>query len=130
MFVRLGELARQGGVADRLDEALGELGGDRGITHFPDAAPAHITPCSAAPRPPRYDGLIATRKAFGDTSPVGRDLRRRRRARRRGGTSTFTEAEAVAPERFFQLYIAEQCMVGVQTEALGKTALQPRSARS
>ena len=41
------------------------------------------------------------------------------------GNSTYTEdVEAVAPERFFQLYIAEQCMVGVQTglQALGKTA--------
>ncbi|MFI5392205.1 MAG: transketolase family protein, partial [Myxococcota bacterium] len=39
--------------------------------------------------------------------------------------STHTEDfEAVAPERFFQMYIAEQCVVGAQTgmQALGKTA--------
>ena len=41
------------------------------------------------------------------------------------GNSTYTEDfEAVAPERFVQMYIAEQCMVGAQTglQALGKTA--------
>ena len=41
------------------------------------------------------------------------------------GNSTHTEDfEAVAPERFFQMYIAEQAMVGAQVglQALGKTA--------
>jgi transketolase len=41
------------------------------------------------------------------------------------GNSTYTEdADDVAPERFFQMYIAEQTMIGVQTglQALGKTA--------
>ncbi|HEV2952015.1 MAG TPA: transketolase C-terminal domain-containing protein, partial [Actinomycetota bacterium] len=39
--------------------------------------------------------------------------------------STYTEdVEAVAPERFFQMYIAEQTMIGAQTgmQAIGKTA--------
>ena len=41
------------------------------------------------------------------------------------GNSTYTEdAEAVAPDRFFQMYIAEQTLVGTQTglHALGATA--------
>ena len=41
------------------------------------------------------------------------------------GNSTYTEEfEKVAPERFLQMYIAEQCMLGAQTglQALGKTA--------
>jgi transketolase len=41
------------------------------------------------------------------------------------GNSTYTEDfQAVAPERFLQMYIAEQCMLGAQTglQALGKTA--------
>ena len=115
--------------ADRLDEALGELGGDRGIRCTPPGPPElHTTPLrrEGAPARPTYDGPIATRKAFGDAlawlagtydDVVVLDGE--------VGNSTHTEeAEAVAPERFFQLYIAEQCMVGVQTglQALGKTA--------
>ena len=115
--------------ADRLDEALGELGGDRGVRCTPPTPPeVHVTSIrrDAAPTRPVYDGPVATRKAFGDTlawlaatydDVVVLDGE--------VGNSTFTEdAEAVAPERFFQLYIAEQCMIGVQTglQALGKTA--------
>src|SRR4029453_10552087 len=35
------------------------------------------------------------------------------------------DMERVAPERFLEMYIAEQCLVGVQTglQALGKTAV-------
>ena len=115
--------------SDRLDEALGELGGDRGIRCTPPGPPElHTTPLqrASAPARPTYDGPIATRKAFGDALAwlagtfddivvLDGEV----------GNSTHTEeAEAVAPERFFQLYIAEQCMVGVQTglQALGKTA--------
>jgi len=114
---------------DRLDEAIGELGGDRGVRCTPPSPPElHVTTVQrerGAARPV-YDGPIATRKAFGDTlawlaatydDVVVLDGE--------VGNSTYTEdAERVAPERFFQLYIAEQCMVGVQTglQALGKTA--------
>jgi len=75
---------------------------------------------------PVYDGPIATRKAFGDTLAwlAGRwpDL-----VVLDGevGNSTYTdEVEAVAPERFVELYIAEGCMLGAATglQALGKTA--------
>ena len=115
--------------ADKLDAAIGELGGDRHIRCTPPAPidvadPAPFTPSSV--ERPTYDEPIATRKAFGDAlawlAGTDRDV-----VVLDGevGNSTYTEeADAVAPDRFFQMYIAEQCMVGVQTglQALGKKA--------
>ncbi len=115
--------------ADRLDEAIGELGGMTDIRFTPPSPPdVHVTPVThdAGVARPVYDGPVATRKAFGETlawlaatypDVVVLDGE--------VGNSTYTEdAAAAVPERFFQLYIAEQCMVGVQTglQALGKTA--------
>jgi transketolase len=115
--------------ADKLDAAIGELGGDRHIRCTPPAPidikdPAPFTP-SSVPRP-AYDKPIATRKAFGDAlawlAGTDRDV-----VVLDGevGNSTYTEeTEAVAPDRFVEMYIAEQCMVGVQTglQAMGKKA--------
>jgi len=115
--------------ADKLDAALGELGGDRHI-RFTPPAPIDIkdlppfTPSEVSR--PAYDKPIATRKAFGDAlawlAGTDRDV-----VVLDGevGNSTYTEeADAIAPDRFVQMYIAEQCMVGVQTglQALGKKA--------
>ena len=115
--------------ADRLDEALAELGGDRHIRCTPPAPIEVPTTRVEAPggvARPVYDAPVATRKAFGealawlaDTDPevVALDGE--------VGNSTYTEdAEAVAPGRFVELYIAEQTMIGVQTglQALGKKA--------
>jgi transketolase len=115
--------------ADRLDEAIAELGGVRDLRVTPPSAPdwkpVQLGSLQAAPAP-TYDGPIATRKAFGealawiaghrpDLVVLDGEV----------GNSTHTEdVERVAPERFIELYIAEQCMVGVQTglQALGKTA--------
>src|SRR6185295_16205776 len=72
------------------------------------------------------DGPVATRKAFGETLAwlaghrpdlvvLDGEV----------GNSTYTEdVEAVAPERFVQMYIAEQTMIGAQTglQAIGKIA--------
>src|SRR5207248_236111 len=71
-------------------------------------------------------GPVATRKAFGDTLAWLVD-RRPDLVVLDGevGNSTYTdEAQAVAPERFVELYIAEGCMLGTATglQALGKTA--------
>jgi len=115
--------------ADRLDEAIAELGGDRQIRCTPPAPievpTAHVDAPGGVARPV-YDAPVATRKAFGEalawlaaTDPdvVALDGE--------VGNSTYTEdAEAVAPGRFIELYIAEQTMVGVQTglQALGKKA--------
>jgi transketolase len=114
---------------DRLDDAIGQLGGVSDIRITPPSPPelrgigvVH----DEAPPKPTYDGPIATRKAFGqalawlaatypDVVVLDGEV----------GNSTYTEdAAAAVPERFFQMYIAEQCMVGVQTglQALGKTA--------
>jgi transketolase len=115
--------------AERLDEAVAELGGRRDLRVTPpsppDWKPVQLGGLTAAPAP-SYDGPVATRKAFGealawiaghrpDLVVLDGEV----------GNSTYTEdVQRVAPERFVQLYIAEQCMVGVQTglQALGKTA--------
>ena len=110
-------------------KAIAELGGERSITVTP-ATPEAFDPPAPATSPaapaPIYEGAVATRKAFGETLAWlagGRpDL-----VVLDGevGNSTYTEDfAAVAPDRFFQLYISEQCMVGAQVglQALGKTA--------
>ena len=91
----------------------------------PDWKPVQLGELRAAPAP-TYDGPIATRKAFGDAL-VWIAGHRPDLVVLDGevGNSTYTEdVERAAPERFVQLFIAEQCMVGVQTgmQALGKTA--------
>ncbi|HEX6844651.1 MAG TPA: transketolase [Actinomycetota bacterium] len=115
--------------ADRMDDAIAELGGPRDLRVTPpsppDWKPTAIGELTTTPAP-RYEDGVATRKAFGDALAwlaghrpdlvvLDGEV----------GNSTHTEeAEKVAPERFIQLYIAEQCMVGVQTglQAMGKTA--------
>jgi transketolase len=114
---------------DLAARAIDELGGVRSITITPRKPepwmPAGRVAPAGAPAP-TYAEPIATRKAFGETL--------RWLAGERDdlvvldgevGNSTYTEdAEAVAPDRFLQLYIAEQTLVGTQTglHALGATA--------
>jgi transketolase len=115
--------------ADEVEGALAELGGIRDVRFTPPAPPDLPAEPAAAPggaTRPSYEGPVATRKAFGDalawlvsTRPEVVVLDGE------VGNSTYTEeAAAAAPERFFQLYIAEQTMVGVQTglQAMGKVA--------
>ena len=115
--------------ADRLEEAIAELGGVRAMRVTPPSPPewkpAQAGELVPAPAPAYPDG-IATRKAFGeslawlaghrpDLVVLDGEV----------GNSTHTEDfAAVAPERFFQFFIAEQVMVGAQVgmQALGKTA--------
>ncbi|HEX6581292.1 MAG TPA: transketolase [Actinomycetota bacterium] len=114
---------------DLAARAIDELGGVRSLTITPQKPepwmPAGRVAPTGAPAP-TYAEPIATRKAFGETL--------RWLAGERDdlvvldgevGNSTYTEdAEAVAPDRFFQMYIAEQTLVGAQTglHALGATA--------
>ena len=115
---------------DQMPAAIEELGGVRDLVVTPPSPPELVTlsleRADADVPAPAYDGPMATRKAFGETLAW--------LARHRPdlvvldgevGNSTYTEeVEAVAPERFVELYIAEQCVLGVQTglQALGKTA--------
>jgi transketolase len=115
---------------DRLAAAIDELGGSPELTVTPPS-PAEYRPTqvvrdgSDAPAP-TYDRPVATRKAFGealawlaghrpDLVALDGEV----------SNSTYTEdVEKVAPERFVEVYIAEQTMVGAATglQALGKTA--------
>ena len=115
--------------AEQAERAIAELGGVRDIRITPPAPaafkPVQLGELTSAPVPGYPEG-VATRKAFGETlgwlaghrpDLVVLDGE--------VGNSTHTEDfEAVAPERFFQMYIAEQTMVGAQVglQALGKTA--------
>ena len=111
------------------ERAIAELGGIRSITITPPKPepwmPVDPARLSARP-PPIYAEAVATRKAFGETLAW-------LAGERDGlvvldgevGNSTYTEdVEAVAPDRFFQMFIAEQTLIGAQTglQALGKTA--------
>src|SRR5262249_4028332 len=115
---------------DQLDAALGELGGSPGLVVTPPSPeeyrPTTVVRDPVRSDPPTFDGPVATRKAFGqalawlaghrpDLVVLDGEV----------GNSTYTEdLEAVAPERFVEVYIAEQTMLGAATglQALGKTA--------
>jgi transketolase len=114
---------------EQADEAIAELGGARSTTITPPKPepwiPLELGRLETG-EPPVYEAMIATRKAFGealawlaghrpDIVVLDGEV----------GNSTYTEdVQAVAPERFLQMYIAEQAMIGAQVglQALGKTA--------
>ncbi len=115
--------------ADMARRAIEELGGIRSITVTPPKPEPWMPVGAGAPAgatPPTYREPIATRKAFGealawlagerpDLVVLDGEV----------SNSTYTEDfQAVAPERFFEMFIAEQTMIGAQTgmQALGKTA--------
>jgi transketolase len=110
---------------EEAEKAIAELGGERSITITPPrpkALPASPSePWSVAL--PSYADAIATRKAFGETLAA---MAARPEVVVLDGevaNSTHTEDfQAVAPDRFIELYIAEQCMLGVAVglQALGK----------
>jgi transketolase len=111
------------------ERAIEELGGVRSITITPPK-PEPLMPVGAgapagAPAP-TYTEPIATRKAFGETLAwLAGERSDLVVLDGEVGNSTYTEdVEAVAPERFFQMYIAEQTMIGAQTglQAIGKVA--------
>jgi transketolase len=114
---------------EQADKAIAELGGERGLQVTPPSPPAW-TPVELgskkAEAAPAYDAPVATRKAFGqalawlaghrpDLVVLDGEV----------SNSTYTEdMRAVAPERFVEMYIAEQVLLGAQTglQAMGKTA--------
>jgi transketolase len=107
-------------------EAIAELGGERRITFTPPKPEpwSPPDPTRAQLDLPRYEDGIATRKAFGEalralgvarTDVVALDGE--------VSNSTYTEdLQKVAPDRFVELYIAEQAMLGtaVGMQVLGK----------
>jgi transketolase len=113
---------------DQEAQAIEELGGVRDLRVTPPSPP-EVRPvelAAAAPSPaPTYDAPVATRKAFGDVLAWLAGHRRDVVALDgEVGNSTYTEeVQEVAPERFVEMYIAEQCMLGVAAglQALGKT---------
>jgi transketolase len=115
--------------AEQAVTAIEELGGERHLKITPPKPESFVPIERDTPHvgePPLYDAPIPTRKAFGDTlawlaghrpDVVVLDGE--------VGNSTYTdEFHEVAPERFFEVYIAEQTMVGAQIglQALGKIA--------
>jgi transketolase len=111
---------------DQAKEAIAELGGERRITITPPKPDpwSPIDPTRGRADLPAYTDGIATRKAFGEA------LRALGAARTdvvaldgEVSNSTYTEdLAAVAPDRFLELFIAEQAMLGaaVGLQALGK----------
>jgi transketolase len=111
---------------DMATKAIEELGGERHITFTPPKPEPWSPPEPARARPalPSYGEAVATRKAFGEA------LRALGAARTdvvaldgEVANSTYTEDLAtVAPDRFVELFIAEQAMLGtaVGMQVLGK----------
>jgi transketolase len=106
--------------------AIEELGGERSLTITP-LVPEEYRPTGNGNKPvelPAYTEPIATRKAYGETLAalaVRPDI-----VVLDGevGNSTHTEDfEKVEPDRFIQMYIAEQTMVGaaIGLQVLGET---------
>jgi transketolase len=111
---------------DQAKQAIEELGGERSISITPlEPAAAELRPTAAGSKVvlPTYNKDIATRKAYGETlaalaadpDVVVLD----------GEVSNSTHTEdfqKVAPDRFFEMYIGEQNMLGaaVGLQVLGK----------
>ncbi len=112
---------------EEAEDAIKELGGTRSITITPQKPEPMGEPersTRGSYERPIFDDAEATRKAFGKAlaalAPVRPDL-----VVLDGEVSNSTNTEdfeKVAPERFFEMYIAEQCMLGaaVGLQAMGK----------
>ena len=129
------EVADQGGwhgkamPPDLAERAISELGGVRSLAITPPKPEPWMPPAAPAPAghaAPTFADAVATRKAFGETLAwLAGERADLVVLDGEVGNSTYTEdVERVAPDRFVQLYIAEQTMVGAQIglQALGKTA--------
>lgn len=119
--------------ADLSERAIEELGGYRGVK-ISVAKPDTVAPVPTAPTAvpklveyvrPTYEEDVATRQAYGDTlqalGAVRPDIYV---LDGEVGNSTFANIfESAFPDRFFEMFIAEQLMIGaaVGMAALGKT---------
>jgi transketolase len=110
---------------DQAQQAIEELGGVRSLTLTPPAPPEFSLPTGngANVELPVYSEGIATRKAYGEALAA---LAARPEVVVLDGevsNSTYTEDfEKVAPERFVQMFIAEQAMLGaaIGLQVVGK----------
>ena len=110
---------------EEADKAIEELGGERPIAITPPrpepiAARERLV---ASPVLPTYEDGIPARKAFGETLAALAALPDIVVLDGEVSNSTYTEDfQKIAPERFFEIFIAEQCMIGaaVGLQALGK----------
>ncbi len=116
--------------ADQEGAAIEELGGIRSLRVTPTRPEAfrEVLLGETVQEPaPSYGEAVATRKAFGETLAwlAGHRLDLVVLDGEVGNSTHTEDFQAVAPERFIEMYIAEQCMIGVQTglQALGKTAV-------
>src|ERR671937_1025957 len=113
---------------EEAEKAIAELGGERSVRITPPAPESWTPPepgAGAGEGPVSYDDPIPTRKAFGEQlAAMAGDHPGLVVLDGEVANSTHTEDfQAVAPDRFVELYIAEQCMLGVAVglQALGKT---------
>jgi transketolase len=116
---------------EQAKQAIAELGGERHITistHKPEAQPPVARPAPQPLKLPEYKvgGKEATRKAYGDTL-VALGANRPEMVVLDGEVSNSThsdEFQKAYPDRFFEMFIAEQTLVGasVGLAVLGKRA--------
>jgi len=112
---------------EQAKQAIEELGGERHITITPPKPEAVSFPDrqTVTWSLPTYDKEQATRKAFGEALAALADLPNVVALDGEVANSTHTEDfQKAAPDRFFEMYIGEQNMVGaaVGLQALGKVA--------
>jgi transketolase len=106
---------------EQAEEAIKELGGNLGTTvkveKRPVAAAAKVADASGKFVPPNYSSDYSTREAYGDAlKALGDAFADVVAVDAEVSNSTFADKFKNAHhERFFEMFIAEQCMVGVAT---------------
>jgi transketolase len=110
---------------DQAKQAIEELGGERSISVTPRKPEAELPepPADGEVALPEYREGVATRKAFGEALAALASRHDVVALDAEVSNSTYTEDfQKVAPDRFFEFFIAEQAMVGaaVGLQALGR----------
>ena len=111
---------------DQSKQAIQELGGERSIVITPPKPEPYVSPERRLVTfaIPNYKEAIATRKAFGDTLAAMAERPDVVVLDGEVANSTYTEDfQKAAPDRFFEMYIGEQNMLGaaVGFQTLGLT---------
>ena len=114
--------------AEQARRAIEELGGERSIVFTPPEPGPFLAPAidKSGVVLPVYDDGIATRKAFGDALAALSARPDVVVVDAEVGNSTYTEDfDKVAAERFLQMFIGEQNMLGVAVglQVMGKRAI-------